>query len=282
MSIRKLVSGIVLATSLCSTSFAGREDVKATVSERGDSVIQIEVVMNVKYGGNDSERRTQGIGFFVDEEGMLLTTLSNIDPGSFYSRHSGQEEQLSTRIKSITYILPNGDEYSAGVVLRDPDLDLAILKPTEEIEEEITPFTMSEGVEAELLDSIYSVSRLGRLGRRTVGIMSGEVQAIIDRPRKMYIPHSEIVTARPGAPVLTDDGDFLGIISMYAIEGGAKSLREGEEPYLVVIVPTADIQPVIDQAADLEPEILDEEDEAEEDEAEGEGEVSEEEQSPEN
>lgn len=235
----------------------GRDTFREFVKEKGDAVIAIELVMNVKVSRgsqqSDSERKSEIIGFVIDEQGLLVTSLSQIDPGAFYSRFSGDEDSYVTRNKKITYLMPDNREIEATVVLRDPDLDLAFLKPMDAVEKPFVHISLDHSGDAQILDDVYTMSRMGRIARREIAAMSGEIQAIVQRPRKFYIPHSEITTAKTGAPVFLEDGRIIGMNGMYIFPGGSRSLGTSDEPVLFVIRPTADIAEVAAQARDIAP-----------------------------
>lgn len=267
MSIRKAVSALaVLALALVYTSvFArdGREEFREFVKKNEEAIVTLEIVMNVKYAGgggqHESEEKAEGIGVVLDKEGLVVTALSQIDPGSFYAKYTGNEDQYVTRVVSIRYILPNNEEIDAGVILRDPDLDLIFLRPTESLEEEMAFIPLSSAVDAEILDPVYTIGRMGRIGRRSIVAMTGEVQSIIEKPRKLYITDSEIATAGAGAPVFTAEGKLIGIQSYYVFPGGQKALGSSDQPYIPVIVPTSSVKEVADQTEGAEPEAAPEE-----------------------
>jgi S1-C subfamily serine protease len=260
MSVLKKTTLWVGMTLLsCGSGFAeGRDSFKEFVMDKGDAVITLEVIMDIKFAGYgsqyDSERKIETLGVVVDESGTVVTALSNIDPGSFYSQSSGNEDNYVTRLKSVKYILPDNTELEAGVVLRDPDLDLVFLKTFEASEKPLTFISMEENQEVGLLDEVYAISRLGRIGRRSVAAMSGEIQSVIKKPRLLYVPHAEITSAKAGSPVFTVDGKFVGLNTYYVFPGGSKSLGENDEPIIPVVLPVESILEVAKQAEGLQPE----------------------------
>lgn len=260
MSILKTIPAALLGVSLLSTSALGadRETSRNVIAEKGDAVVTLEIVLSVKFSGYgqqmDSERKMEAVGTVLDENGMVVTALSALDPGSFYTRQTGEEDQYVTRLKSLKYILPGNEEVEAGVVLRDGDLDIVILKPLEKPEDvTFTYIPLEESPDLDILDEIIVIGRMGRIARRTVAGMTGEIQAIVEKPRKMYITDGEITSAGVGSPVLTPDGKLVGINTYYSFPGGAKALGGTDEPYIPIVIDTSSIIPVAEQAADLEP-----------------------------
>lgn len=251
-----LALAMVGAVPICSTPLRadGRDTMKNVVADKGDAVVTLEIVFETKFssGGQErqSDRKAEVPGFLIDEKGTALTTLSNVDPGQFYSTLYDKEDSYVTRVKSIKYILGDTTEIPAAIVLRDGDLDIAVLRPLSPPEKPMTFISLSESTKPALLDQAYTLGRMPRIARRTVVGMSGEVQAVVDRPRTFYVPSSELVTARAGVPVFGANGKLIGMVALYIFPGGRKSAGENDEPYMYVIRPADDLVQVAEQAKD--------------------------------
>jgi len=252
-----LALALILAAAPGLFAAEGAEDFRQVVKEKGDAVIRLEIVVEMKaamFGQqSENEQKFESVGTVLDEKGLAVTSLSNLDPAALYASYFGEDAEYSARLKKILYIMPNGDEIEAGVVIRDPDLDLVFLKPTEEVEDSFVHLSLDEQASPGMLDPIFAISRLGRIARRTVGAMSGEVQAIIERPRKLYITDGEISSAGAGSPVLTSTGAFVGMNGYHSSPGGRAARSQNEQPYMFVVIPAESLKPVADQATDLEP-----------------------------
>lgn len=224
------------------------------VTEKGDAVVTLEVVLEVKssYGGQQDERenKEETIGVVLDESGLVVTALSNIDPGQVFSKFSESEDSYTTSLKSLKYILTDGTEIEAGVVLRDPDLGLIFLRPVEKPAMKMTFLPLEQVGRAQILDELFTIERTGRITRRIVTAKSGEISAIVDRPRLFYVPSESLVTSRIGAPVFNADGKLLGLTTIYAFPGGRKTMGDNDKPYIEVIRPVSDIESIAKQAPD--------------------------------
>jgi hypothetical protein len=104
----------------------------------------------------------------------------------------------------------------------------------------MTAIDLTDSVEPQLLDEIFTLARLGRIARRTVAAMSGEIQAIVTRPRTYYITDGETVSGSTGNPVFAADGKIVGIV-LYHVLAGASQSTSNEESIIPVVVPAADI-----------------------------------------
>lgn len=224
-----------------------------------EAVVTLEVVLDTKmsYGGQqeETEQKTEEMGFFIAEDGLLVTSLSNLDPaGQFYSRMSPDEGAYTTTVKEITIILAGGEELDAQLVLRDPDLDLAFLRPAEPRKQPFAYIPLEEAGTAETFDSLIALERAGRIARRTILGKMGTMIGKVDRPRTFYIPSQELQNQNTGAPVFGPEGKLLGIRTLYVFPGGQRSLGETDQPAMIVILPAEDIASIADQASEAEPE----------------------------
>lgn len=259
------------------TADAFREAAAEHTRKVDRAVVTIEVVAETRYsfGGrqSESEERSHAFGLVVDEKGLVVTALSSVDQGQFYSRlqPAGSDDSFVTTVRSIKYIFPDGTEIPATVVLRDMDLDLIFLRPLETPEEPMTYVDLNNHAEPELLERVFSVARMGRIARRTVLGMTGEIQGMVERPRPFYITSAEIVSAGTGVPVFNGEGKIIGIVNLQTLPGGFAARSADDDIVFPVVRPTLDILEIIDQVpADaaagetLEPaEDLDDEDEDE-------------------
>lgn len=261
--LSSLLAAPVLALALAGLSptpveASGRDAVRSVIAERGEAVIKVEVVHDIKssYGGQqyDQERRSEVNGFIIGEEGLLVTALSSVDPGQFYASLSDGEDSFVTTIKSAKYIMADNSEIDAAVVLRDSDRDLVFFRPMEEQEDPFTYIPLEESGHPEILDEAFTIVRMGRIARRTVIGMSGEIQGVITRPRAYYIPHGELSTGGAGTPIFNASGECIGMGGMYIFPGGRSAIGDQDEPVMFIVVPTADIIDVADQAREAAPE----------------------------
>lgn len=230
------------------------ETARKVIAEKGDAVITLEVVLNVKYsyGGNqqEQENKDETFGLVIAEDGLVVTSLSAVDPGATYERMMGQrteEMSYTSTLKSIKYIMPDNEEIEATVVLRDRDLDLAFLRPRQKQEQPFTAVNLAEHADAEIMAPIFGVARMGKTAKRTVIGMTGEVQGMVEKPRKFYLPNSAIVSAGAGVPVFTAEGKLLGVVLLHVLPGAAQD-DTNSNPVIPVVIPAVDIQEVAAQA----------------------------------
>lgn len=238
---------------------ADRAVVRDLIEERGAAVVTLEAVFDVKvnYGGQQQEyeRRAEEVGVVVDPSGLAITSLSSVDPGQFYARLYGEQDGgFTTQLKDLKYVMADGTEIAAGISLRDPDFDIAVLRPLAEPDSPLVHISLDDPADAEILEELYLISRHGRIARRVIHATTIEVNSIVDRPRYFYIPYEPKVAQRMGSIVVNGEGQPIGMTAYYLFPGGADSLGEEDEPFIAVIVPVDDILDVVEQARDIAPE----------------------------
>jgi len=210
-----------------------------------DAVITARVIIEVY----ESERKIEILATVIDKSGLAVLSLSSISPASMYGAMADE-----TKVKDVTMILPDNEEIPANVVLRDQDLDLAFIKPVDKIKKKLTAIDLSDNAEPEILDQIVSLSRLGSTGGFAPVVSISRVQAVIKKPRTMYMTDPiKVLLGGLGVPAFTIDGKVVGIALMRAskvqdIMGDELSRGMGGLPALPIILPAQEIIDVIKRA----------------------------------
>lgn len=259
---KTLMGGVFLLSAIMAQPTAALavdpEVARTVLEEEESSIITIETTVQVKmnYQGQQQERenKAESVGVIVDDSGLAVTALSNIDPSKNYGMYMENEDDVSISIQSARYILADGTEIEAALVLRDPDLDLAFLRPKEAPEDPMNFVDFADSGEAEIFDDIFSIDRAGRIARRSALGKEGDIVGIIERPRKVYLPSYGVVTTGVGKPIFNDEGNILGLTSLYSFPGGKSALGNQDDPFIAVIIPAEDIIEVMAQAPKEVPE----------------------------
>jgi len=261
--MRYAILAIIVAIILvqAATSLADvRDTAREVVASHEDAVVTIEVVTEQKfsYGGRQNEReiKNETLGMVIDEKGTVVTALSSVDQNILFQKmNAGQEDDsFSSRIKDLKYLMPDNTEVQATVVLRDVELDVAVLRPVEMAEEPFTYFDISSNAEPVLLEEVFGLGRLGKIGRREIIAMTGEVQSIVERPRPFYVTDAEVVSGGSGSPVFNESGNLIGMVVLRVLPGGTETAQAQDELFLQIILPTVDVKEVVDQAPPFEEE----------------------------
>jgi len=151
-----------------------------------------------KFFGEDQQRdfkqRSLGSGFFIDDDGYLVTNNHVVE---------GADE--------IIVILRNEDEYPAKVVGRDPNTDLALLKITSGNNFPVARLGNSEAIKVgEWVVAIGSP--FGLEHTVTAGIVSAKGRVIGSGPYDDFIQtDASINPGNSGGPLLNLAGEVVGI-----------------------------------------------------------------------
>lgn len=151
------------------------------------------------------ERRSQGSGFFISADGLLVTNNHVIEGAD-----------------SITVSLPNGEEYDAEVVGADAETDIALLRV--EADEDFAYVTLARDLEVRVGDWVVAVGNpFGLGGTATAGIVSalgrplGQVQLYTD----FLQIDAPINRGNSGGPTFDLNGNVVGVNSaIFSPTGG--------------------------------------------------------------
>lgn len=218
--------------------------------------VQIVVSQKMSYGGqssSDEEAKIETCGSVVSPDGLTIIPLDSLDPSGAFKKlmgsRMGEDFKMDSQVKDIRLVLDGGKEVAATAVLRDSDLNLAILKPIDKLDKPLPCIDLSQSAEPEMLDRVVALARLGKVADRAIGVMTGEIQAIVRKPRKLYIPSSEVVSGGYGVPVFNESGKVLGIVVMRMLPGGGEhAMGSSSGPMIGAILPTGDVRKMIAQA----------------------------------
>jgi hypothetical protein len=216
--------GIVAAGS--SRADAQTADERATardvVHKRGDAVVMVlaTIKLRVNIGGREqaTDQAAQANATVLDGTGLTVLSLSSLQPDDIMTRSLNQRVGPGTRVdvtsepSDIRMHLADGRELPAKLVLRDEDLDLAFIRPTEAPS---SPFTSVDGglASPSILDPVMLVQRTNEaMGWQTAASI-GSVQLVIDKPRTYYqVAVPTVGGTGLGSPVFDFAGRFVGVI----------------------------------------------------------------------
>lgn len=226
------------------------EDARKIFEASKDAVVMVQLVVEVKmtYEGQSEKQEHKGTanGTVIDPSGLTVVSLSDVDPSSQWPDTSSDKGSFSTEVTSVKMRMEDGTEIPADVVLRDPDLDLAFVKPKAAPAKPMVFVDLANASTPLVLDDMVSVGRLGRIAGFVAGATMERVIAVITKPRLFYA----VSTARTGSPVFTLDGKVAGI----ALWRTSKSQDEDEESdWQVVVLPSAAVLKAAQQAKTAEP-----------------------------
>lgn len=238
ISSRGFVWLMVTVAMVCaaSVSYAGdlENQARAVMDSYQKAVITVQLVIKQQYsmggmGSQTEETKNEATGFVIDPSGLTVMSLNETDPSSMIenlmSNEEAQEAGFKTQssLSDVKVLLDDGTEIPAKVVLRDKDLDLAYVRPVTAPPSPLTAVDLKNAGEPAIADPIVALNRLGKVAGRTIAVSLERIEAIIRKPRTLFVPGNDPTHSALGSPVFTMDGKIIGMIALRSIktEGGS-------------------------------------------------------------
>ena len=245
----------LIALAMAGGAFAEDNAVagRKILAKNQDAVVTVRLVVsyNVSFNGRDqhNESKSEVVGTVIDPSGLTVISLTTIDPSAMMKarqRGAPQEFKVETEVKDVKIVLADDTELPAEVVLRDKDLDLAYLRPTEKPAKPSPALDLTKPGKPQVLDEVVCLNRLGKIANRVVTVSLERVDALVTKPRPFYVL-SPGGSSGIGSPVFALTGAPLGIILIRnASTGGEANAASifagtGGMGVMPIIVPAADI-----------------------------------------
>ena len=218
------------------------ESAKEISEKLQDALVSVRIVLEVR----KSEMTVERLATVIDPSGLMVMSLASIDPsvlGLFPS-------SVDFQVKDITVILPDEKEVPAKIVLRDTDLDLALLRPIENLEKPLAYIPMKGGTAPGMLDQMVLLSKLGSSANYTPLAVPAWVVGIITKPRTSYVLNISPDMSDLGAPVFDIGGTLVGFV-LLKVDVAARAapfemmMRSGGFDILPVVLTVQEVTDVI-------------------------------------
>ena len=258
---KSVMTGLMV---LCLLGAARAEDsgvraARTILEKQQDAVVWVSAIVKTEMTGLGMqmparERKAEALGTVVDASGLTVVSGSALDPmgmiGQLAVSVGGERQRVTPRsqISDVKLRLADGTELPAKMVLKDPDLDIAFIRPeTEGKDVKFAHVDISADGKAAILDEVVALGRLAKTLDRQPTVAVSRVSAVVSKPRTFYVVHGG--TAGMGTPVFTTDGNLLGIALMRksSASGGLGSMLSGGA-MMPVVLPTEDIRELAEQA----------------------------------
>jgi S1-C subfamily serine protease len=232
------------------------------------AVVTVKMVMDMQFsmpgrGTQNREEKSEVTGVVLDATGLTVLSLASFDQSSFIENNPRFDEdsgfKFTSRVSSAKIALLDGTEVSAKVVLRDKDLDLAFLRPEVKAEKPFVFIDLTQAGPAGILDQVILVNRLGKVANRVHAASVDRIEAVVEKPRLVYIPSSNENRASFGSPAFGLDGKPIGIVLMRMIQSTDGDM---DGSVSAIILPASDILEQAKEApeeAEKQPELAPEE-----------------------
>jgi hypothetical protein len=267
LSRRTAPAGMAAVLALCLVIPAGAQNTRAAgrdvIKKWQDAIVNVRIALKVRMSvaGREvqaTDESVDTVGTVIDGSGLTVLSLGALNPGGMMNRimsgtsRSGQPQmELTSEPSDVKIRLPDGQELTAKIVLRDEDLDLAFLRPTTPPTRTLVAVNLADSAKPAILDEVLVLSRLGRVGGWTSSASVHDIGAIIERPRTFFVLGGS--PSGMGTPAFLPNGKVVGLLTMRQIEAsrtGMMGLMSGTEGLglLSVILPAADVAEIAQQA----------------------------------
>ncbi len=257
-----VLAGYGLVAHADEVAVAGR----AVVAQNKGAVVTVRLVVKQEFSmfgfPSDEEESVQEItGTIIDPEGLIVVSLAATDPaqllGNIMALFDEEDEGFKTSIGDVTILLEDGEELPGKVVLRDKDLDLAFIRPKEKPEKPLPAIDLTNAATPDQFDRLILLRRLGKVAKRACAGSFPRIQAVMRKPRLLYILGAPPGTAL-GAPAFSMDGKYVGMVVLRSIKmSGAEGFgfglfMEGDMNMATAVIPAKDVLEIAKQAPSAE------------------------------
>lgn len=255
--------GILAALALAGAAQAAtiEDTARQLLAQYKDAIVPIGGVLKIEIpGGGEARTQEQPLetyGTVLTAGGLTVVSASALNPlgniGPIEINVGGQPQSVRPRasISQIKIRLADGTEVPARQVLTDEDLDVTFLVPDPAKGETAPAFAafldFGPGVEAQAMDEIIGLGRVGKLFNWAPAGGLSRIVARVDKPRTIYL-FSSGFTGGLGTPVFTRDSKPLGLVVLRRQPGGPAGSRQMAVNQAPIILPAADLADLVKQA----------------------------------
>ncbi len=199
-----------------------------------DAIVAVKLV--VKIGAREVPLEVAGT--VLTPQGLTVVSDFTSNPGRMFGEEGGGSDTTDVQV-----LLKDGRELPAKFVLRDRDLDLAFVLPTEK-GLDLPHVKMEKAPVPDVLDDLIYIQRLNKTLNREPSVSIGQVAAVVKKPRVVIVPEGG--GQHLGCPVFDAQGRAVGLVVTRRGAGGGGRLGLFGAVQ-TIIVPAEDVQQVAGQ-----------------------------------
>jgi hypothetical protein len=265
-----VTAALAMVVACCVAARAEEPEVGAArqvFEKHQNTVVWVTAVMKLRAGGalggmfGRQEQKVDAVGTVIHESGLTVLSYTQLDPtamlnaamaGAGAGAGVGDEKiEFKSELSGVKIRLADGTEVAARLVLKDDDLDLAFVMPTEK-GKKLPYLNLAPGGDApkvKMLDPVIGLWRLPQALDRQPAVAVGRIAAVVSKPRTFYVCNG---VDEVGSPAFLVDGTPLGI-TVFRKQSAETAMRgmfsmSGGGGTLPVVVPATDVMEVAQQA----------------------------------
>ena len=249
-----LLAALLAALPDLGAAEAASAAARRLVAEKSDAVVVVRATVSMTVSAGDQpsqsqDRAVETLGTVVSPDGSVLVPASSIDPGSMADGRTVQTPggplrlSVVSDVKEAFIVLADGTELPAKVVIKDKDLNLALLAPVAKPAQPLVALETKAEVELKVADEVVVLGRMGKSLERAPRADIDQVCAVISKPRPFAVIHLPY----PGCPVLDLDGRLAGVTSAKA---DGEDMESGQGMgFTPVVIPVATLRRFLEAGA---------------------------------
>ena len=151
--------------------------------------------------------------------------------------------------------LADATELPARVVLRDSDLDLLFVRPVDAPAKPL-PCVDAASPLFNAVDPVVAIQRLQELAGWRTATALGNVEAVVEKPRRFYLIALMTTSNGLGASIFDMKGEFAGLVTLRPSTDSRHNALNGMQGGMLqtlgmvpVVLPAADIREIAKQAS---------------------------------
>jgi hypothetical protein len=225
------------------------ERARALIAAKQDAIITLRGTVKFTDGSNPRvlEENIECVATVVDASGFAVCGSAGRAVNRKY-----QEQRLN-------YVMNDGTEVPARIVLQDDDLALTVLAPAPAAgaQPPALPYLpLKANVHAGLFDDLLTISRLDRDHHYVIAADTSKITGAIMQPHPFYLADGNVGGHNVlGAPAFLGDGRLLGLLAMtpptarpQARLAGGLQAELNVQQELVRIIPAGAVADLVEQA----------------------------------